>query len=102
MSRAILVVLGMAALGYFAPQFIEHATTPCEALVTSLLRNDPSVPRDPTAAGLVYLFSDIVGRRAAAERYPNVPPEMTCALSYWRARFSTSPSDLSIPPPRRD
>ena len=84
----------VATVGYGYPLVNEHAASPCQAIEHRyVVETAPVSPwREPGhliewAVVRAYLEPLSGGRLAAAEskeRYPALPPQVACAVDYWR------------------
>jgi hypothetical protein len=82
-----------AGVGYLYPLWNEHASTTCQAVEKRFFTISPAEADGHPARLLslavarVYLEPLSHGRVAAAEakgRYPDLPPDLGCAVGYWR------------------
>jgi hypothetical protein len=76
-----LVLLTVGA--FFVPQLVEGANSPCDALAIRKIRESPKASKDPLALILAHTVGGSVASMLASERYPQVPPGVTCATVYW-------------------
>jgi hypothetical protein len=95
----LVVLLSLSAAGFFFyPQLNEEVKAPCHALerrvLSALPMSQAGLGRSDQAAARAFLgaiagnFSDgSVASALIKQRYPNVPPAIGCALTYWRVVF---------------
>jgi hypothetical protein len=93
----IFIAVAMAGF-YFVPSVTDGGGTPCEALVRRALISKPIYDdrgkTDQLASGMILVLGPMVASRAMAERYPGVPPQVTCAGVWWLMVSATqSPQD---------
>jgi hypothetical protein len=97
--RWLIVLARLGAGFYFGPSILESADTPCDALVERAIAiNVPldahgkpdavaaGLVQDTVVTGLLRAFGPAFLKRAIQTRYPDVPPQLACALVYWRSR----------------
>jgi hypothetical protein len=88
--RGLLLLAALAAAFYFGPSVLEAADTPCDALVNRALAINP--PRDADgqanrlATGLARVLGPVFVRHVAQTRYPHIPPQLACALIFWKSQ----------------
>ena len=80
MSAAL--VAAIAAGAYLSPGWIEGASSPCgaDAVMGWRAANGPPNPR---AVAYIDAFGGLIVARTTHAKYPDVPPEIACAWTYW-------------------
>jgi hypothetical protein len=90
MRLVILVIAALAGL-FWAPQLLEGAPNSCSALAFRAVAlegqrsSDSSAFGQVLATGLARAFGGTVAEDAAARKYPDLPPSISCAALYWQA-----------------
>jgi hypothetical protein len=89
MKFIILAIAALAGL-FWGPQLLEGAPDSCSALALRAVAIEGQRSRDGSpfgealATGLARAFGGSVAEDAAARKYPDVPPGISCAALYWR------------------
>ncbi len=101
--KSIAIILFLALLGfYLGPTFIEGADSQCDALVAYAMNRSSLEGPSPMAIGMIKAFGPLVVKKMVQERYPDLPPQLTCAGLYWKAVVdpdglqSLRPSDWNL------
>jgi hypothetical protein len=85
--KLLAVILILGAAFYVVPGIVENVGSPCEAAIKRALTNDPPRASDGSVDRLASSMALMIGpglfRKAAEERFPNVPPEVFCACHWW-------------------
>ena len=89
-SGTLGIAILLIAAFYFGPSVLEAADSPCDALINRVLAIDP--PRDENgqpnriATGMARVLGPVFLKRMVETRYPDVPPQLGCALIYWQSQ----------------
>lgn len=89
MKLVILVIAALAGL-FWAPQLLEGAPDSCSALALRAVAlegqrsTDGDVFGQAIATGLARAFGGAFAEDAAARKYPDLPPSISCAALYWQ------------------
>jgi hypothetical protein len=87
-----LVILAIAALAglFLAPQLLEGAPNSCSALALRAVAlegqrsSGGNLFGQALATGLARAFGGAIAEDAAARKYPDLPPSVSCAALYWQ------------------
>src|SRR5580698_4127330 len=85
----ILVTIILMAVIFGYPVFAEGTDGPCAAFVALATKQAvPSPETDNAAAkGVAGAVGGTAGYKVVAERYPVVPPQLSCTWMFWRAKI---------------
>lgn len=103
MKAAIAVIAALCAAGafWFVPLTVQHAGSPCAAVVyRSMQVNTGDLPPSRLAAGMLATVGAPLLAAAMHERHRQVPAEVSCAALWWRSLGS--PELLEGPLVRRN
>lgn len=100
MLRLLLALVLLAAVGgWFWPQMQEEVDTPCAAMerrFAALMEGEvaklPGAIAGDTGAGRLLAQlreagrsgTGAAGRAYAAQRFPDLPPDIACAIAWWQ------------------
>lgn len=83
MKRLIVTLLLIAVAFIWAPQVVESAANSCAALEQKMVAAETS--GSSLGSALVQSLSGgTLGEEVMRDRYPNLPPLVSCSLEYWK------------------
>lgn len=88
----ILVTIVLMAVIFGSPQFAEGTDGPCGALAALVAKHvvSPQGSDAPVVKGTAGALGETVGYKVVAERYPAVPPQLSCTWLFWRATVDSA------------
>jgi hypothetical protein len=82
----------VAGVVFVSPPFLESADNSCAAVerlgFSIVAAEHKDRPMSPTSQVFMRLSNGSMARDFAQQKYPNVPPGLSCGMTYWMARLN--------------